>query len=82
MFKVYGLNQVGYFRKKKMTIEAKPLFLLFLMLIDCSLQVSVLDGFIECLISAAGSRVVHTKKRNDNRRKENKHDGVMLWLIK
>lgn len=52
------------------------------MLIDCSLQVSVLDGFIECLISAAGSRVVHTKKRNDNRRKENKHDGVMLWLIK
>lgn len=29
MFKVYGLNQVGYFRKKKMTIEAKPLFLLF-----------------------------------------------------
>lgn len=77
MFKVYGLNQVGYFRKKKMTIEAKVF-----MLIDCSLQVSVLDGFIECLISAAGSRVVHTKKRNDNRRKENKHDGVMLWLIK
>lgn len=77
MFKVYGLNQVGYFREKKMTIEAKVF-----MLIDCSLQVSVLDGFIECLISAAGSRVVHTKKRNDNRRKENKHDGVMLWLIK
>lgn len=26
MFKVYGLNQVGYFRKKKMTIEAKVLY--------------------------------------------------------